>query len=268
MVLVKLRALPEAGEILREDCAERPDVTIDAGDVISLGRNTFTQIADREINRKACCVEITADGLLCVQRIKCRVWVNNTVLSPGMKQTLKEGDKISLSPHQQGKYSYQVLYTNTSTGATHRKHPPKRGSPSRKRSATEVLSSTPSCSSTLDVAATPLPQSALDEFYCAVCLDLQAEATTIVPCGHSFCQACIAQATKCPSCRASIVSRVPCRSLSNVLSSLSKTGAFPTDDVTSYQQRTCTEQPSKSRTRSKKEKQAMGESANTAIRID
>ena len=69
-----------------------------------------------------------------------------------------------------------------------------------------------------------------DELCCAICLDIMVQSTLCVPCGHSFCQSCLAHqtpssatttttatTTTCPTCRRNITGTVPNRQLDNVI---------------------------------------------------
>jgi Zinc finger, C3HC4 type (RING finger) len=92
------------------------------------------------------------------------------------------------------------------------------------------------------------------EFICVCCMDIMIQPTTIVPCGHTFCNQCIFRTINldkevCPNCRANIVATVPNRSVSNAIRSII---ALQENQLQSSQQSPCAPQQSnnKSRTRS------------------
>jgi hypothetical protein len=63
------------------------------------------------------------------------------------------------------------------------------------------------------------------EFICGCCMDIMIQPTTIVPCGHTFCNQCIFQTINldkelCPNCRTDIVATVPNRSVDNAIRSI------------------------------------------------
>ena len=74
-----------------------------------------------------------------------------------------------------------------------------------------------------------------DELSCPLCLDLLVRPTTLVPCGHSFCQECIFSGNNCPTCRASVRTHVPCLALAGTLETLLP--LLEADDVAQYKER-------------------------------
>ena len=230
-----LQASHQPGEVLRQDLEKRLDVHFQPGDRKFLGRNSTTGIAAQDVMRKECTVEMEKDGSLLIANIKTSVWVNGMPLLPGAKQKLTEGLTISVL---EGLYPYTVVSAEASVAG-------KRHSPSRKRTAAKAAlppsSPTPrkpAAVATPVKASSALSSATLEEFCCPVCLEIQVQATTLVPCGHSFCLACQRSASECPTCRARIQTRVPCRALNNVIAALASGGHFLDDeDVQHYHER-------------------------------
>jgi hypothetical protein len=82
-----------------------------------------------------------------------------------------------------------------------------------------------------------------EEFMCAFCLDVLVQATTLVPCGHTFCLSCVKHKT-CPTCRADINTTVPCRAMSNAIQAMTCTQSYFTqDDLEVYRQRVAASAP-------------------------
>lgn len=84
-----------------------------------------------------------------------------------------------------------------------------------------------------------------DEFTCAICWELQVQSTTMVPCGHSFCHACIRGKRAiqlCPLYNAQPLSYAPNWIVDNCLSVLTEKASaeelrLPPEDVVSYKKR-------------------------------
>lgn len=83
---------------------------------------------------------------------------------------------------------------------------------------------------------------------CSVCLDVQVNSTSLVPCGHSFCKACCCKDTKrlkkaslqpgiaqCPECRTATSQVIPNRTIDKAIHKL--ISFFDFDDIKSYYQR-------------------------------
>ena len=77
-----------------------------------------------------------------------------------------------------------------------------------------------------------------EDVQCAICLDIIFRAQTLVPCGHSFCEACIKRLPQCPNCRKPSQRRVPANQLDNLISTLiSVPGLLNVSDVHHYHER-------------------------------
>jgi len=74
-------------------------------------------------------------------------------------------------------------------------------------------------------------------FSCDICLELQVESTTLVPCGHSFCAACVLD--ECPSCRSAVRDAAPNRTLDQAIDNLTRAApaCFDAGDLEVYRKR-------------------------------
>jgi len=82
-------------------------------------------------------------------------------------------------------------------------------------------------------------QKLAESVQCSVCLEIQFNSTTLVPCGHSFCEKCTTRLEDCPNCRQPIVGKVHDRRSENIISMLTETpGILDAEDVKHYQSRT------------------------------
>jgi rubredoxin len=94
-------------------------------------------------------------------------------------------------------------------------------------------------------AASSSFSAAAEEFSCPVCLEIQYQSTTLVPCGHSLCRGCISagsgKSTTCPVCRATSRQQVPNRCIDNAITALSHCPRFfNPDDLAVYLERSGT----------------------------
>jgi hypothetical protein len=249
----QLRPIHEPSEILRPGIKQRCIFRIDKpNEFVTLGRNSSTGIHDVQVSRRECTLVMNDDHSLLLDNVKNTMWVNGLPLLPGMKQLMKAGDEIGLT---EGRYTYQVVDSRVARidDIQPPGTPPRvvsqlqvRSPPYRKRSAVQAALSS-SASTIVEAPATPppqapavLPASVLEEFYCAICLDIQVKAMTLVPCGHTFCDTCCSSSfLECPTCRADIQSRVPCRTINNVIAAMATADPpqFLEDDVDIYRDR-------------------------------
>jgi hypothetical protein len=252
MQLIAIR--PTAvGETLCQGYLDRPNVPLTPLTGVVLGRNSTTQIADRSISRRACAL-VYSNNDWHISRIHKNnpVSVNGQTVQPGMQVVLNQGDVIALAPY--GMYSYRVDLNDDDDDDPLMNLPiadddlvpwsilpPARAGYKRKALPLVVpvpqLQMPPPAGPSSAAATSTISQQVLEECSCAICLDLQVQSTCLAPCGHTFCLKCVAHETTCPTCRGAIESRVPCRSLSAVISALSASGVFALDDVQAYQQR-------------------------------
>lgn len=84
------------------------------------------------------------------------------------------------------------------------------------------------------------------EFMCPCCWEIMFQATTLLPCGHTFCNGCIFHASridtpngdKCPTCRETITDTMPNRFVNNCIEILtSSKSCFAEEDIELYQSR-------------------------------
>jgi hypothetical protein len=234
---MKLLAIrPVVEEILSQGCLQRPDVPLTPG--VVLGRNSISRITDPSISRRVCTLVYSSNGwnISLIQR-NSTVTVNGQSVQPGMHVLLKHCDEIALGPG--GMYSYRVDLTDENDVADPLMNLPMTINDRKRNASREPVQQQQqqlSNAARRNIATTATAQ-VLEECSCAICLDLQVQSTCIVPCGHSFCQQCVANETTCPTCRGTIESRVPCFALSAVVLALTASGLLSSDDLQAYQQR-------------------------------
>jgi ribosomal 50S subunit-recycling heat shock protein len=217
---VRLQAIHKEEEELRSGVSERPDVVLVHNTLVTLGKNSTTMIADSGMKRNTLQIRLEPNSKIRLVSVACgRVSVNGELVD---SQTLcVAGDVISLHAPERA-YDYEVVVEGAAEtdDDDEASLPPPAALHAQPQQATAGLA---------HIA---------EEFTCAFCLDLQVQATTLVPCGHSFCKACVAQISECCSCRSKFHETVPCRVLDNVIASLvSKAQVFAADDMQVYQQR-------------------------------
>jgi hypothetical protein len=82
----------------------------------------------------------------------------------------------------------------------------------------------------------------IEDFHCAICLELMVRATVLHPCGHVYCCNCLRQhqTRVCPVCRQPMISATRIRTLDQALMHLLKHSPhlFTVDDRLEYMQRT------------------------------
>lgn len=225
MVLsVRLKAIHKGSpEVLRGGVAERPDIELQLHQLTTLGKNSVTMIADMGLKRNIVQLRLEpkhhhqhTNSIRIISVASGRVSVNGELV--GSQALLEAGDIMSLHAPERA-YDYQVVVDGDDEPEA---SPAKAGAQLKPN----------------DAAAVTNLQHIAEEFTCAVCLDLQVQATTLVPCGHSFCKACVATAPVCSICSASIATTVSCRVLDNVICSLVSTNqVFSPDDAQVYQER-------------------------------
>jgi hypothetical protein len=105
---------------------------------------------------------------------------------------------------------------------------------------TQTTLGTPVESGTQNASQAPQFAAIAEEMMCACCLEIQVRSTTLVPCGHTFCETCCTSAEECPTCRLSVAQRAPCRNLRNMIGLLvqQQPPIFSADDLTVFQQST------------------------------
>jgi hypothetical protein len=253
MPIARLEAVLRPDEVLRDAVSLRPILIVSPGTnaytAIHLGRNSTTQIADATISRRLCSIYWTGDRMQTLTASVCKAdtkfYVNGVLAPPAASVVFHAGDVIALGMRNgTAVYEYKVVMEDNnsatataavpaaSLGLTETAAATPVRSPGRKRSAPTTSTTT---------TTTTIPPSATDEFYCALCLEIQVQSVTLVPCGHCFCGPCCGDATattECPTCRTAVQSTVPCRALANAICSLAQMDTFfDDDDLAHYRER-------------------------------
>lgn len=215
VISVRLEAIRKGSEELRGGVTERPDIKLVENQLTTLGKNAVTMVADMGLKRNILQVRLEpgCNELRIVSVVSGRVSVNGELVDA--HTVLEAGDVLSLHAPQRA-YEYKVVFEGGIAGPA----------PADASAAPPRVAAPGSCC--LELIA--------EEFICAVCLDLQVQATTLVPCGHSFCKACVA--ATCPICSSAIHTTVSCRAIDNAIALLVSRGhAVAPDDAQVYQQR-------------------------------
>lgn len=258
-LLVILQAIStHPKEVLRTDTTNRCDIRVPAnGFRVALGKNATTGIADAHITRKCLTVRMMApwecesdnsDVLVQMDKAVKGVVSVNGELKEGDGHKLRHGDVLTIHSvnteyqykvvvsHEDCQNAVESIITGQLNAQQQQQHPPKEEESDSGNECAIVKSE-----KTLQTSSSSLPSSLADEFVCAFCLEILFQATTIVPCGHSFCRGCIVQCTVCPTCRGPRVTTVPCRTMDNVIATLVQQPAinncFEKDDIATYQER-------------------------------
>mmetsp|Transcript_17145 Transcript_17145/g.47018 ORF Transcript_17145/g.47018 Transcript_17145/m.47018 type:complete len:368 (-) Transcript_17145:219-1322(-) len=160
--------------------------------MVSLGRSTIPQISDRSIPRRFCDAMIISNEKVLLELQPSRnstrqqqVHVNGQAKGIVGFAELKDGDVLSLGgdPNNELSCSYFIRFVST----TNDESTPSKKNGTIDTSVAEVVS---------------------EEFKCPVCLDIMVKPTSLVPCGHSFCQACLKGHSECSVCRSGIQSTI------------------------------------------------------------
>jgi len=299
ILTVRLEPIHKVGEVLRSDAGgQRPEVRIPTdGSLISLGKNAITQIADSGLKRKCVSLQISSgtsgtNQLRVTRAIAQQVSVNGKLVEGNDGVVLLENDILALHAPEIA-YEFKVVVDQgTLSKADEVDDTPASVSQDEEDflgGASNITNNSSSTTTTTNnaaaAAATAQHKSAIaDEFCCAYCLEILVHATTIVPCGHSFCRGCLENATECPTCRGAVQTTVHCRSLDNAIATMvahPEVSVFAADDMEKYTERAeasssnnCNTSPKKRAavaTRAsarKKRKVGTSSTAAGAIRID
>lgn len=271
--LQAIRGTHSGAEELFRGVSERPNVPLHQNTNVMLGTNTTTMISDSGLTKNAVKLRLEADGNIRVVSVagSGQVTVNGRLIgsSAGF---IKVGDSVALhAPHRVYEYKVAVLARALSTSTSPASSsslssvPPSLTAPNSLLSSngTESANATITANdenadaqlgvavatgtSTLTTGDTIVPSESdvssslkliAEEFNCAICLELLVHATTMVPCGHSFCRTCVASLTVCSVCSSKVSTRVPCRTLDNAIATLvASHQVFEPDDEHAYQER-------------------------------
>ena len=124
-------------------------------------------------------------------------FLNSKPITGTQLHTLKHGDVLALKAFN-GVFShaYQVRIQETERGflSLFRTSPTGKGSPPKANGSSKTTSP-------LSVATDSHAHPATEECTCPFCLEIQVRSTTLVPCGHAFCQECVVNCQECPTVR-------------------------------------------------------------------
>lgn len=146
---------------------------------------------------------------------------------------LKHGDWIALAKTDfllgpvQLFYSYRVRILEEEEKSS--KSPAKR----------KLAATPPAREKQASTTKTLLLSSLSEDFLCPVCLDIMVEATTLAPCGHSFCASCIKSMNSscCPCCQAKIQNKSLSHTINQTIAKLVQMPVFVETDVEFYHSR-------------------------------
>lgn len=232
--MVLFKAVKGSDEELANHITERPDIVWSAhSGELSLGRSV-SSIADRCVPRKVCVIDVVTQTIR-GYRDDSVYSVNNVPMKGMFARKLADGATIGFGPNY--RYRYIVYYSG---------QPPS--SIDLNRSNNNKATDETSGSNKKRPRETPLSPAKLgprqvskaaEEFSCVCCLEVMVQATSLVPCGHSFCQSCCMH-RECPTCRVAVTGKLPCRALDNAIASLiqEEPGFFEASDVEAYINRT------------------------------
>jgi len=254
-------------EVLRNDTAqnERPNVSVPTdGSIVSLGKNDTTKIADMGLKRKCVSLQLKNDNELHILKAVPQQVSVNGALVEGDGHLLEHGDVLALHAPEIA-YEFRVV---VEAGSLSKSNLQEEGnaSPASVSQDEKEKDETPATIS----SDTQLNSSIADEFCCAFCLEILVQATTIVPCGHSFCRGCVDQSSECPTCRGALQTTVPCRTLDNVIASMvSKSSSiFEADDVEKFHERSHKATPKKQKAKPSRHRKKRKAGDDALICID
>ena len=251
-ISVCLEPQHKQGEVLRSDAPQRPVVCVPTdGSILTLGKNSTTQIADSGLKRKCVSLQLRNQNQLIVfNAIPAQVSVNG-ILVEGLGPLLVAGDILTLHAPNIG-YEFKVVVQGGSLSRTDKNYTPNSIAldidEDQQHNTTSDLTGIPA----LATAHHPQESNAhtsrsavAEELFCAFCLEILVCATTLVPCGHSFCHSCLVNVTECPTCRGTVQTTVHCRMVDNVIAAMVAQhhhppphgSVFAPDDVEKYHER-------------------------------
>ena len=222
--------------------------------VLYLGDNDTTAIVDPNLSQRVVKVYFKPGGKLFAYG--CRdaqgsATLNGVPLPVGGRQKMHKGDVLVLmSDDNKQEYIYKVGnpddFRPDSADDSTADGPMKQASNTSTFAAAQPLStaSAPVAAAAASVPQQPFPTQVSEQTMCAICFEIMLEPKTVIPCGHSFCKACLEQQqTECAECRGPIHGNVTCLSLQNLIGDLVEVAAtkdipiFDKDDLESYQNR-------------------------------
>lgn len=186
----------------------RPSLKIrhDSSATLHLGRNVSTGIAFGEIPRKAATVLFKKSGKFHLERHSSHVSVirrDGSVVP--LSGPLEHDDVVRLYKQD---YAYRVQLSTETENTTTKEN-------------------------------SMVFQETGEECACAVCMEIIVNATALVPCGHLFCKDCLNNISECPNCRLPVQSKLPIKTMDNVIGKLVTAGnVFSEEDVQHYASRT------------------------------
>jgi hypothetical protein len=200
---------------------------------LALGRNGITKILNAQMSRRLAKVQWTWDGKQQVPTLTIHAVggsqgttrVNQTIVASDKPLILQDGDLISLESPDESTFDYHVQITLADSPAVDMS--------THETAAQEVSSSS---------SSSPAHMEHIQEFTCAICLEIMVEPVTAVPCGHSFCKECLATSVQqCPTCCTAFQCQpFLSRSLDHAIALLVdlQPHLFASDDVQQYTSRT------------------------------
>jgi hypothetical protein len=195
-VVARLEPIHGQNEVLFSGFVQRPTLTVDQENLpLVLGRNQTTGIALTSISRKAATITYSDGNVWITQQRPENLLHENTI------RRLAKGDVVCLQKEPDA-YAYRVHLHETPNSTT--------------TTTTTPCPTTPTTSSLSTCAL----QEASEEVMCAVCMEIIVEATAVVPCGHTYCGACLHSLSECPNCRLAVTQTIPLKGMDNLIHKL------------------------------------------------
>jgi hypothetical protein len=240
-ITVSLEPIIRPGEVVvRSVTGRRPALDLrddpSTGSNLMLGSNPETKIEDPSFPARVVHLLIHY-GRLYAHGIPGSIfYINGDLMHATSKTFLHTGDRIALGKNARGMiYEYKVSIVDsysrkTPAAAAASLHTPTPASPGS-NSALKTSGS----------GRKRRAPSFADDLHCPVCLEIQVQSITLVPCGHNLCQSCWNETgrTTCMTCDQTVACTAVAHAMNNVICGLvaSHPDLFTSDNMEEYHAR-------------------------------